>query len=602
MMKTKNYVGLSSSFHDPAIAIVDGRGKVVFAESQERYYQIKQGLFCPPDDFNRIAELIKTHCDPDAELVVTKTWAKRFYLRERLYVFFTETLRILQSWAKRLGISSNKSEVDFSFSKMILRLPWLYWRTHINSSERAGWSLKMQPFLINRSIRHHVVERKGFNHHLTHAATAAFTSPFEEAVVVIVDGYGEGTSTGIYSYKEGRVRPIPGMPKSSGSLGFFYQVVCELCGFDSLKGEEWKVMGLAPYGSFSQAAYDILKPLVRVEGLRIKSCYSTKGFGSLYRRPGTPSISAKDVAFTGQLVFEKTLFELLWNVHALGISDNLAYGGGCALNSSANGKILEMTPFKRLHVFSAPADDGNAVGAALLAYQADNPSARPSVQVHSPYLGSRLSFKSLSHSVELGRMPLVHHGDSIAEVAAELLAEGNIIGWFQGQAEFGPRALGNRSILADPRSPSIKERINDLVKFREEFRPFAPSILDEYGESYFERYQRSPYMERTLRFRPEVRGRVPGVVHVDGTGRLQSVDKSLNPRYHALIQEFHRLTGVPLILNTSFNVMGKPIVHSLQDALAVFYTTGLDALVIDDYLIVKAAQVLPTGGHLDLVS
>jgi carbamoyltransferase len=175
----------------------------------------------------------------------------------------------------------------------------------------------------------------------------------------------------------------------------------------------------------------------------------------------------------------------------------------------------------------------------------------------------------------------------IHEQTAQLLAQGQIIGWIQGRAEFGPRALGNRSIVADPRPRDMKDKINRRVKFREEFRPFAPSILDENGAEYFVNYQTSPYMERTLLFRPEVRKKVPAVVHVDNSGRLQSLKRSWNPRYYDLVFSFYKLTGIPLILNTSFNIMGKPIIHSVEDALGVFLTTGLDALVIDDYLIQK---------------
>jgi carbamoyltransferase len=178
-------------------------------------------------------------------------------------------------------------------------------------------------------------------------------------------------------------------------------------------------------------------------------------------------------------------------------------------------------------------------------------------------------------------------GDDAPRRAAELLAEGKIIGWIQGAAEFGPRALGNRSILADPRSADVKAIINERVKFREEFRPFAPPILAEHGDAYFEAYAPSPYMERTLRFREDARARVPGVVHEDGTGRLQTVGTDWNPRYRALIEHFHAITGVPLVLNTSFNVMGKPIAHSVEDALAVFFTSGLDALFLEDLLIEK---------------
>jgi carbamoyltransferase len=184
---------------------------------------------------------------------------------------------------------------------------------------------------------------------------------------------------------------------------------------------------------------------------------------------------------------------------------------------------------------------------------------------------------------------------ALCSTVAALLAAGHIVGWVQGRAEFGPRALGNRSILADPRSPDVKERINALVKFREEFRPFAPSILAEHGPAYFENFQASPYMERTLRFRDDVLARVPGVVHVDLTGRLQTVTRDENPRYHALIGAFHAITGVPILLNTSFNVMGKPIAHGVEDAISVFYTSGIDVLVIEDHLIAKAHVGLPAG-------
>jgi carbamoyltransferase len=204
--------------------------------------------------------------------------------------------------------------------------------------------------------------------------------------------------------------------------------------------------------------------------------------------------------------------------------------------------------------------------------------------------------RALEHLVRFSRLPgLRHLPGTVHEAAAELLAAGKLLGWVQGRAEFGPRALGNRSILADPRPAEMKDRINALVKFREEFRPFAPSILDEHGPEWFEDYQVSPYMERTLRFTAAARARVPAIVHVNATGRLQSVRREWNERYHDLIAAFHRRTGVPMLLNTSFNIMGKPIIHSLEDALGLFHTTGLDALVVGDYLIEKDAAPHPPG-------
>jgi carbamoyltransferase len=199
-----------------------------------------------------------------------------------------------------------------------------------------------------------------------------------------------------------------------------------------------------------------------------------------------------------------------------------------------------------------------------------------------------MSEETLRQLVAFGGIgKLTHCGDDAPRHAASLLADNRVIGWVQGRAEFGPRALGNRSILANPGSPEIKDRINSTVKFREEFRPFAPAILHEFGSDYFHDYHASPYMERTLRFRDKAASQVPGVVHADGTGRVQTVQQQWNPRFHALVSEFHRLTDIPLVLNTSFNVMGKPIAHSVEDALAVFFTSGLDALFIEDVLIEK---------------
>lgn len=347
-------------------------------------------------------------------------------------------------------------------------------------------------------------------------------------------------------------------------------------------------MGLAPVGRFDEKAYDLLRKTVRVDGLRLV------GLVDLYKCPlwsGKHTIPREDLACTGQRFYEECMDQLLKNLRALGVSDNLVLGGGCGLNSSYNGLLLERTGFKNLFVYCAPADDGNAVGAALLSYQRDHPTWVPRAEVRSPYLGSTLGGEALHNLVRFDRSGLItKHPGQIHEVAAQLLADGQIIGWVQGRAEFGPRALGNRSILADARDANVKDKINGRVKFREEFRPFAPSILHECGPEYFENYQESPYMERTLRFKDEVKHNVPGVVHSNGTGRLQTVKREWNEKYYDLIVAFQRRAGVPLVLNTSFNVMGKPIIHSVEDAVAVLHTTGLDALVIDDYLIKKAAR------------
>ena len=453
------------------------------------------------------------------------------------------------------------------------------------------------------------VHLAGFDHHLTHAAAACFASPYEEAVCAVIDGYGEGfSSSRFFHFRDGVLTPIrSGSDRGTVSLGLYFFWLCIACGFEAAKGEEWKVMGLAPYGQRVESLYRNLKDRIAVDGLRVVRGASREtlqaaleglmhaGRDTPAKAPG-PDIRAlaecdpADLALAGQLVFEETVGEVLTNLFRRGLSRNLVLTGGCALNSSCNGKLLDLTPFESLYVYCAPGDDGNAVGAAMLAWQADHKAQRPPRPAATPYLGSDIPDHSVTRMIDLGRLPgarVAASGDAVAGRAAELLAQGKIIGWMQGRAEFGPRALGNRSILADPRPADMKDRLNERVKFREEFRPFAPSILHEHGAAYFEHYQESPYMERTLKYRPEAAARVPAVVHVDGTGRLQTVKREWNPRFHKLIQAFHERTGVPVVLNTSFNVMGKPIIHSVEDAVAVFYTSGLDALAIGDVLVEK---------------
>jgi carbamoyltransferase len=359
-------------------------------------------------------------------------------------------------------------------------------------------------------------------------------------------------------------------------------------------------MGLAPYGKLDPELHQLFRRLIKVRGLELVPGLPLDEEKQLYRElqarrrlPERPPIEAADIAFTGQQVFAEIMRELLLELHSTGLSQNLVVGGGCALNSSYSGKILDETPFRALHVPSAPADDGNAVGAAWLAWRQDHPTVRRVPRLLSPYLGSSIASESYENVIRFGSGRHVRHlPGAVVPAAARLLAEGKIIGWMQGRAEFGPRALGSRSILADPRAPEMKDRINGRVKFREEYRPFAPAILHEHGPAWFEHYQHTPYMERTLRFRPEVRACVPAVVHEDGTGRLQSVTPELAPKYYELISAFYAITGVPIVLNTSFNIMGKPIIHSVEDAVGMFYTTGLDALVIDDLLMVKDEAML----------
>ncbi|MDF5707244.1 MAG: carbamoyltransferase C-terminal domain-containing protein [Nostoc sp. S4] len=576
------YIGLANTCHDPAIAIVDSTGQVVFAEALERYLQNKRAWDVQPDNFNQIVQLIETYCDPKAEFVVSTTWSFntwQVYLHQLYFYFY-------------LGIEGTKRIMQPSWKQLLPHQQNFDWLATLQFTAllKTGRNLAFQ---MRSRFNNDRIIFKRYQHHLTHAATACYSSPFTDAACIIVDGEGEKGSVSCYSYTNGQLKLVQ-ESTGTGSLGVLYAQITELCGFDWRKGEEWKVMGLAPYGKVDPELYALIRSMIEVKDYSLKFApphQMASIFQDLKRRAIPASASyweAVDLAASGQKVFCDVMEELLNNFYKLGISDNLVLGGGCALNSAFNGKLLEKVPFKALHVPSAPADDGNAIGTALLAYYEDRPNEPHQPSLQSPYLGSTINEKSLHNLLQFGKIERVRHLPGTVHLeAAQLLSQGKLLAWVQGRAEFGPRALGNRSILADPRSPNMKEEINKRVKFREEYRPFAPSILHEFGHKYFQNYQESPYMERTLSWLPEVREQVPAVVHVNDTGRLQTVKREWNEKYYDLIEAFYEITAVPIILNTSLNVMGKPIIHTVEDAISVFYTTGLDALVIEDYLIEK---------------
>jgi len=586
-VKLHNYIGLACSLHDPAVAIVNSRGELVFAEATERSLQSKRGWNAVPDQLNSIGKLMDEYCEPDADMVVALTWSDNHVpppevhlTREALVAFKKDGLppaidrHPVWGWEAKLGYLVTDSEYL--------------------SRRLAGNQTWLRAMERNRRVRF-----TAFDHHLTHAAFGCFTSPFEAAVCAVIDGMGEAGSISCYTYDGGQLTPLRDAPATDlyGSLGTLYSLVTDVCGWDWLLGEEWKVMGLAPYGKFDEAFYESLKKLITIDGNKLRGPTSLAHRNAVFheitsrmRDVKQPTLAAANLAFTGQQFFEELTTSILMDLKSRDISPNLVLVGGTALNSTFAGKICDRIGFSRLYIPSAPADDGNAVGAALLAHRALAGESKPrSIAHQTPYLGSKISSDALERLIAFNRGGSLNIGrhDDYVDRAAKMLADGKIIGWVQGRAEFGPRALGNRSILADPRPIDMKDRINAKVKFREEFRPFAPSILHEFGDEYFESYQESPYMERTLRFKPTVREKLPAVVHKNQSGRLQTVKEAWNPNFYRLIKAFHRLTGIPLLLNTSFNIMGKPIMHSVEDAIALFMTTGLDALFIEDVVVVK---------------
>ncbi|HEY5795782.1 MAG TPA: carbamoyltransferase C-terminal domain-containing protein [Bosea sp. (in: a-proteobacteria)] len=572
-------IGLATTFHDPAIAIIGPEGDVLFAEATERYLQYKRAPNCEPDSAPRMEALLKRYIPEDAEVTIASSWGEHFtgFLDQlsRGGSFSLDTLLTLSP-------ELNRSLVPERTERALIA------SLH-QGQQRAGIGTLLG---LDRAFgQARVTGLKRYGHHLSHAAYACWSSPFTDAACLVVDGMGEIGASAIYALENGRIREVK-RHRGRESIGFYFGLVTDLAGFDQAKGDEWKIMGLAPYGRRDERLMALLRRLYRIDGHSLSFADADvvrEVCAEIQRlRPSDAREQGwADLARCGQDVFAEMMDALLAETAALVPSANLVLAGGCALNSSFNGRIAGRHGFTDVFVPSAPADDGNAIGAAWLSHAEANPDWRAPTGPLSPYLGSTVSTETFERmqawEPRLRRLA----PDKVAPATATLLAQGKLVGWVQGRAEFGPRALGNRSILADPRPVDAKAILNAKVKYREAFRPFAPSILADHAPDWFENYQDAPYMERTLVWKDAVRERVPAVVHEDATGRLQSVTENRNPRYHALISAFHDLTGVPLILNTSFNIMGKPILHRAEEAILMFYTSGLDALVVEDWLLVK---------------
>lgn len=576
---SKYYIGLSVTYHDPAIAIMNSRGEILFAEATERYLQSKRALNSPPDQLLQLPALLRQYCPNAEHIVIATNWRNRRPSYENLvnYLGCLKAPGLLKTGIKRLRSPLQNYQLHHMMA------------CQRNSIHQAGINLVR---VIKDMYPQCSIEHKDFNHHLTHAATACYSSSFNEAACAVIDSYGEFGAMAFYRYQDGELTCLH-ESRGTGSLGLYYMKLTELCGFDWTRGEEWKVMGLAPYGQLNEELYKILKACFISQGFRLR--HATRYFfanlsqlDKFKRTSKQPPEYAADIAFTGQLFFTELMASLLQHLHETTKFRNLALAGGCALNSSFNGVINQRTSFRRVYVPSAPADDGTALGAAWLACHAED-SASPQKQMFcSPYTGSFIKDKEVSTFLQ-GNSGLryQHLPGQLCEAVAGLVVRGKLVGWIQGRAEFGPRALGNRSILADPRRASMKDTVNEKIKLREKFRPFAPAILHEHASSYFMNYQESPYMDKTQLFQKQQQKEVSAVCHVNGTGRVQTVKREWNPLFYDLITCFYDITGVPLLLNTSFNVMGKPIIHSLEDAVAVFMSTRLDVLVVNDYLITK---------------
>jgi carbamoyltransferase len=440
---------------------------------------------------------------------------------------------------------------------------------------------------------------RAFNvgHHQAHAASAFFASPFDEAAVLTLDRGGDFLSTTLNHGQGQRLRTLAEV-RNPDSLGEIYSALTWYLGFHP-NADEGKVMGLAPYGrdAFASGFRDLLT-LTRDGRYRVNLswfAYHREGgwlsrrFLERYGPPRVPeselSERHEDIAFAVQDLVEEAGLHVTRALHRLTGSRNLCLAGGVALNSVMNARLLRETEFENVFIQPAASDAGNALGAALWVWHQLLGRQRAWSMDHA-FWGPEWSDATYKDVLAARKLPFREVGDPPAE-AARLLADAKIVGWVQGRAEVGPRALGGRSILADPRRAEMKDIVNAQVKHREGFRPFAPSVLHERGSEYFEGYYPNPFMLLVLPIVEGKRSEIPAVTHVDGTGRLQSVDAASSPVYARVIQEFDRLTGVPVILNTSFNLRGEPIVHRPEEALNDFVNTGMDALFLGPYLLEK---------------
>ncbi len=456
-------------------------------------------------------------------------------------------------------------------------------------------------------------------HHKSHISSAFFVSPFEEAACLSIDGFGDFVST-MRGVGRDRKLEILDRVEFPHSAGLFYTAITQFLGFHKY-GEEWKMMGLAPYGK--PLHVDKLRQVIRPvdgghfelnldyfrhhsDGVEMTWDDGSPHLGLVFspklaellgpaRDPEDPEFFGKwaDIAHSAQVVYEEIFFHVLEDLQRRTGLDKLALAGGCALNSVANGKIFERTKFREVYVQPAAGDDGTAIGAAFYVEHAVLDRPRRFV-MRDAYTGLGFDDQEIEAAIEKARgngwepgidVRRLDDGELYRQVAGAAAA-GKVVGWFQGRMEFGPRALGNRSIVADPRRADMKDILNKRIKHRETYRPFAPSVLEEKAAQIFERSEPSPFMLLVYKVREEQRARIPAVTHVDDTGRLQTVSAETNPRYHALISEFERQTGVPLVLNTSFNEH-EPIVATPAEALACYLKTRMDVLALGNWVLTR---------------
>ena len=564
-------LGISCYYHDSAAALLQN-GHVVAAVEEERFSRKKFD-----DGFPKMAI---DWCLSEAKIKPSQIDSVAFY--DKPILKFERLLDNYIAVAPR-GL--------YSFLDVIPK--WLHKRLWIKND-------------IKKTLKGFKGEIIFPEHHMSHAAHAFYTSPFEESAILTIDGVGEWSTTSIGYAKDNSIK-ITNDIRWPHSLGMFYSAFTYFLGFKVNEGE-YKLMGLSAYGT--PKYYDlILDNLIDVKddgSIRLNMKYfaftydkvmTNKKFSDLFGiSPKTKNEKTLQIHFdigaSAQKVLEDIILKMVNHIYNKIKMKNLCFGGGVALNGVANYKILKEGPFDNIHIPPSPGDAGSAVGAAQYLYYIYHKNSKDISKNNTQliqenvYVGPSFSDDEIRKFLDSKKIPYKSFDrESLLEKTAQLISDGNIVGWYQGKMEWGPRALGNRSILADPRREDMKDILNRKIKHRESFRPFAPSILEEYASDYFEIDVPSPYM---LMVSPVKKPKdIPAVTHVDGTGRLQTVSKESNSLYYDLINEFYKITGVPVIINTSMNVMGEPIVNTPEEAYQMIVKTDMDYIIMGNNLVRK---------------
>tara|TARA_B110000211_G_scaffold234720_1_gene305857 strand:+ start:2227 stop:3972 length:1746 start_codon:yes stop_codon:yes gene_type:complete len=573
-----------NAYHGDASACLINDGQLVAAAEEERFLRVKHWAGFPESAIRFCLNEADISLS-DVAVVAVNSDPKSNFLRKVVHIL--------------------KHRVGFGLIKDRLS----------NAQARRSIPQSLKKFFPNDEFEGSI---RTIDHHLAHLASAYYVSPYKKAAIVSVDGFGDFAS-GSWGIGDGNKITTLGNVYYPHSLGVFYQAITQFIGFPNY-GDEYKVMGLAPYGE--PKYLDEMRNIVVLEDdgsykLNLKYFIFHKEKVAYEWENGSPTVGKlysdelpnllgaerkrdqsitqfhKDIAASAQAMFEAAFFHMLNSINSETGLDSICVAGGCGNNSVANGKIRQSTKFKNVYVAASAGDAGGAIGAAYSVYHETNKRNIAVTQMEHAYIGPSFSNEEVNEILNAESLSESEFGvfkidklNELIEKTATAISQGKVVGWFQGRMEWGPRALGNRSILGDPRRADMKEILNIKIKRRESFRPFAPSILRECVSDWFQDDDDVPFMMKVFKVKDSKMGEIPAVTHVDGSGRLQTVFAESNPRYHALISQFQHITGVPIVLNTSFNE-NEPVVCTPKEALDCFLRTKMDVVVLNDYFVYR---------------